>query len=300
MAHALAPLFRLALVAAPLVAVGYLGFALRERWPRPWHTGRALPVAAVAGLGLVPATALGGPTLLAAGLLLGAAAALSLLAWRTLARCRVAERTARETVARALEGLESGPEAQRVTVCGRLEGEPAAHGPLSRRPCLRFRLEVSREQGHAGAEPVFLDEGGADRLVLRDPGGRLVLGSEVRLPRGGLEPFVVEGEVGAEEWHERPAPRRRIARLAREYDPDPPAEGAPRYRFVERILPDGLEVRVIGRVERRGGEPVLESLLLSPSPREAPSARTLRWDAARHAAAAAAAAGAGWLWLSGL
>lgn len=298
MPHAYALFVRLVLGAATLTALAYLGLALRDSRPQLLARGRLMPaLGAGAVLGLVPLAALGGPSVFLAGLCLGAALGLGLLALDLFGRYREALREARATVGRALAALEQEQEALLVSVRARLEGDPAVPAPVTSRPCLRFRLEVSRLDGQGGDELVFLDEGRAERLVLRDEQGQVALAWSGRPPRERFEQTVLEGEVTAEELLESPAPRRPIARLARKYDPDLPTEGVRRYRLVERVLVDGLSARVDGRLERQGGEPVLGPYAVSLEPPARP--RRLGRLAARHASAALGSLLAGWMWLVG-
>ncbi|MGI5862423.1 MAG: hypothetical protein ACOX6T_10250 [Myxococcales bacterium] len=289
---------RLMLTAATLTALLYLGLALEAARGERLRLGRALVPAAAAGLAaLVPAGAFGLLPVAAALVCVLVSLLLGWLAWRAFARYRAAQAEARATVARALE-LFGEEGAVMVSVRGKLVGDPPLIAPLSGKPCLGFRLEVLRGRG-AEADLVYLDLGRAERLVLRDEGGQVALARVARLFRGlAQSESRLEGEVDAKELLERPAPKRPIARRARELDPDPPLAGLHHYRFIEHLLPDQAPAKIAGVLSRAAGEPMLEPWEVRPGPeRQGGNPRRLLKMAARHAAAAAALAFAGWLWL---
>ncbi len=290
---------RLMLTAATLTALLYLGLALEASRGERLRLGRALGPALAVGLAtLLPAGALG--LLPAAGALVCVAGSglLGWLAWRAFACYRAAQAEARATVARALESCgEEG--AVRVSVRGKLVGEPPLVAPLSARPCLGFRLEVLRGQG-AEADLVFFEERHADRLVLQDEQAQLRLArARGPLQRLAMVETRLEGEVDAAEFLESTAPRRALARRAQELDPAPPESGLHHYRLIEKLLPDQAPASIAGVLSRAAGEPMLGPWEVLPgSGSHSGNPRRLLKRAERHAAAAAALGLAGWLWLS--
>jgi hypothetical protein len=301
------PLARLGIGLGVVTALAAVMLFLREAPLRSRRMRLGLPVALVlltVGLPGVVSPVLTLPRLRFA---LGAACVFA-AAWlthsarsahRRYVRAALAPRAQRISDAQALLG--ASDEAQDVRLEGRLAADPPIIAPISRRPCVVFRLEVRRAQSgsRVAQDLVSLEESEADRLVLRDATGQAALtGSPKALTRGAtLDEAVVEGVVDMAEVTSS-EPTGRLARLVWQFDPDPPGEGSCAYRFIEKSLPDLRWVSAAGSLRRQAGEATflpMEGRLQMAENRDAVT--TLRSEAIERGALAVAAAVIGSLWL---
>jgi hypothetical protein len=295
MEEPLQTLWLLLLSAATLMALVHSALSIEGaagavgRWRAP-----ALLVIGVAGLAPalleVRLRLLG--ALLCAGLAVGLVCA-AVHRWRLRRRALARER---ETIGVAVERLASEGAAL-VSLRGRLYGDPASSAPISGKPCLRYRIEVRRAGADAEGELVCLEEGGCPRLVLRDGQGQVAL-DELIVPRDArASESVVEGDVGAAEMLERPAPGRLLARLARRFDPEPPCEGTLGYRMRELAVLDGLAATVVGRLAQASSGARLSAMEVHLLAAAEPSSREHAREALMHGMAALGSALAAWLWM---
>ncbi len=207
----------------------------------------------VAGVPFVVPPILGGHRLpvLAGFMCVAAGAAFATLAARARRALRGAEGVPPVATAEAMARLQRG-DGGSLTLEGRIEGDPPLVAPLSGVPCVGYRLHLYRK-ANGVEELVALEESACDRVVLADGTGKLALSVDPRGFRKLGAPWVdfsAAGVVGGR------GDNPRLARVVKQLEArDSPGGSA--YRAEERAVPNGAPAAAVGRVVRRGGEPIL-------------------------------------------
>lgn len=133
-----------------------------------------------------------------------------------------------------------------VRLVGRVEvdeGAPLLRAPLSGRPCVAYRVEVTHRVQNEG-RPILAEDGGQMAFTLRDDSGR----AQIEASSG--RPWLASKQLTASD-RVPPEVLREFVRLHRRT-----SEG-PDLRFTEGVLAVGARVAVMGRVRldpARAGE----------------------------------------------
>lgn len=226
------------------------GRARKRLWL--WLAAAALVVALFVGIPWIAPPVLGAGRLapLAGVLFVAAGAAFAFVALRARRSLVQAEDARPIAAADAMARLAAG-DAAPVAVEGAIEGDPPVYGPVSGRPCIGYRVELFRLTGR-GEELVGLEEASCDRVVLADGTARLAVSVDPAALRVSGAPVTEATAVGVPGAPGAPARLARVVQLDRSA-----GGGGGRYRAVERSVPSGARMAAVGRMVRRGGEPVL-------------------------------------------